>query len=53
MWIAFKTFDIDNSGYISKSNLSEALTRSGWNVSPSELEFIMKDSHFSNDQIDF
>ena len=33
MWMVFQTFDIDNSGYISVSNLTEVLKRAGWKFS--------------------
>lgn len=38
LWLAFKYFDIDNTGYITNSNLTEALKKAGWNVSTEEVD---------------
>lgn len=37
MWLAFKYFDIDNSGYITRSNLKQSLRKAGWEVSKAEV----------------
>lgn len=37
MWLAFKYFDIDNTGYITNSNLKHSLRKAGWDVSKAEV----------------
>lgn len=50
----FKHFDIENKGYISKENLSQALQKSGSPVTSSELDVIMGEVDIKNwGQIDF
>lgn len=50
MWMVFKYFDCDNSGFISRNNLRLALTKGGWAVDESELESLMSSK---KDGIDF
>lgn len=40
---AFKYFDVDNSNFITKSNLKEAFIRSGKNITDSEIDSIITD----------
>ena len=37
LWLAFKYFDIENRGYITKANFRDALLRAGWKLEENEI----------------
>ena len=43
MWSAFNKFDVDNTGFITESNLKQALQRAGRQVSNSHISDMMKE----------
>mmetsp|Transcript_13358 Transcript_13358/g.6522 ORF Transcript_13358/g.6522 Transcript_13358/m.6522 type:complete len:80 (-) Transcript_13358:25-264(-) len=38
LWVAFKYFDVDNSGYITADNLKEAMRKAGKQITDEEVE---------------
>ena len=54
LWTLFKNFDIDDTGFISESNLREAFEHYGISISNSEIEdIIRKHGKKTTDKIDF
>ena len=47
---AFKVFDNDQNGYINSHELRHAMTNLGENLSPQEVEEIVKEADLDNDQ---
>ena len=47
---AFKVFDNDQNGYINSHELRHAMTNLGENLSPEEVEEIVKEADLDNDQ---
>lgn len=43
MLALFKTFDVDQTGQISKQNIKQAFTKFGKNVTDAEIDEIMKE----------
>ena len=50
LWSAFKHFDTDNSGQITKDDLKEVFRRTGRAVSEVELNKMLYEERISNDQ---
>lgn len=53
MWLAFKTFDLDGSDTITRSNLLKALNRAGWNMEESEVDQLMDDLSCDREDLNF
>ena len=49
LWSAFRYFDIDNTGFITLSNLKEAMARAGRKINESELEEWIREIDSSKD----
>ena len=45
----FKTFDIDNTGRITASNLKQAFTKFGRNITDKEVDTIMREHDVDNE----
>jgi calcium-dependent protein kinase len=43
LWLAFKYFDIQNRGYITKENFSNALKRAGWKLTDNEVDKMLSE----------
>lgn len=43
LWLAFKYFDIENRGYITKNNFNDALVRAGWELDTNEIEEMLSE----------
>lgn len=54
LWQCFKQFDVDNTNYITVSNLREAMARNGRRLPEKELEEMLREVDIKeNDAIDF
>ena len=45
LWLAFKYFDIENHGYITKDDFSKALLRAGWELDANEVDIMLAEYH--------
>lgn len=48
LWLAFKYFDIENHGYITKDNFNNALKRAGWELSKNEVNDMLAEYGLEN-----
>ena len=54
LWLAFKYFDIENRGYITKDNFSNALIRAGWQLNENEVNDMLAEYGLENlDKLNF
>jgi calcium-dependent protein kinase len=54
LWIAFKYFDLENSGKLTLSNIHTSLIQAGCNVTEEDIEFICTEYNISqSDFVDF
>lgn len=48
LWLAFKYFDIENQGYITKDNFNNALMRAGWELTSNEVDEMLTEYGLEN-----
>lgn len=54
MWTLFKSFDIDDSGFITEKNVIDAFHHFGYTISDEEIDIIFKNHcKNSNNKISF
>ena len=46
LWLAFKYFDIENRGYITKANFRDALERAGWKLKEDEIDKMLAENGY-------
>ena len=49
LWTAFKHFDVNNSGYITKESLAKVMARGGRKISEEEVEKMIREVDSTND----
>ena len=47
MWMIFKRFDVDNTDFISKSNIAEVMRKLDRSITEKELEDSLKDANLT------
>ena len=48
LWLAFKYFDIENNGFITKANFHNALKRAGWELNKNEVNDMLAEYGLDN-----
>ena len=50
LWMIFKRFDVDNTDFISESNIVDAMKKLGRKISDEEVKEALKDADTQHDQ---